>query len=344
MWPGPIFAALPAGQRRMVWVLAALALLAGCERTPPERAGSGTPTAPTTQSADPDTPASPAEEDEDREQQKVLVQEAPRSPEEEIALQRLKAHRDWDDNRIGDDTVVHWLLGRHQLPDSVGRHRTLLIYASRGSQYDCMACLPGVSFFEFERDPSGGKPRLLMASVKADPRLGYAGEAPLHRLEILGKGLYAVVFHGNTYSMGIYPMLTVFTLVRGEMRQVFDAAIGGSHGMMYGKGGRSVSVEWQSYYAFRPGPGPYLDLHLERRLLSDRRVLLDPREGPLSDELTTDGRVPTYLVYRFDGDLFRPVVADQRPPRPSHKGWRDSARDADLYHRCREAGRLRHCS
>ena len=341
MWPGPIFAALPVGQRRMVWVLATLALLAGCERTAPERAGAGTPPAPIDQRADPDRPTAPAE---DKEQQKALVQEAPRSPEEEIALQRLMAHRDWDDNRIGSDTVVHWLLGRHQLPESVGQHRTLLVYASRGSQYDCMACLPGVSFFEFERDPSGGKPRLLMASVKTAPQLGYAGEAPLHRLELLGKRRYAVVFHGNTYSMGIYPMLTVFTPVRGQMRQVFDAAIGGSHDMMYGKSGRSVSVEWQSYYAFRPGPGHYLDLHLERRLLSDRRVLLDPREGPLSDELTADGRVPTYLVYRFDGDLFRPVVADQRPPRPSHKGWRDSARDADLYHRCREAGSLRHCS
>jgi len=323
----------------MVCALAALALLAGCERMAPERTGK--PPAPIIQPADPDTPAPPAE---DKADQKVLVQEAPRSPEEEIALQRLMAHRDWDENRIGSDTVVHWLLGRHPLPDSVGQHRTLLVYASRGSQYDCMACLPGVSFFEFEHDATSGKPRLLMASVKAAPQLGYVGEAPLHRMELLGKGRYAVVFHGNSYSMGIYPMLTVFTPVRGQMRQVFDAAIGGSHEMMYGKGGRSVSVEWQSYYAFRPGPGPHLDLHLERRLLSDRRVLLDPRDGPLSDELTADGRVPTRLVYRFDGKQFIRVMADQRPPRADHKGWQDSERDADRYHRCREAGTLRHCS
>ncbi len=73
-------------------------------------------------------------------------------------------------------------------------------------------------------------------------------------------------------------------------------------------------------------------------------MLLDPRNGPLSDELTADGSVPTRLVYRFDGEQFRLVMADQRPPRADHKGWRDSAHDADLNHRCREAGTLRHCS
>ena len=151
-----------------------------------------------------------------------------------------------------------------------------------------------------------------------------------------------MVFHGNTYSMGTYPMLTVFAPVRGRMRQVFDAAIGGSHDMMYGKSGRSVLGGVAVILCLQARPRHYLDLHLERRLLSDRRVLLDPREGPLSDELTADGRVPT--TWSTASTAICSVPSWQTSAcraRAIGKGWRDSARCRSL---TTAAGKLARCA
>jgi hypothetical protein len=155
-------------------MLAALSLLAGCERTENERTGADIPHVPV---------ALPA------------VAEAPRSPEEVIALQRLVAHRDWDENRSGDETVVHQLVGRHQLPAAGYRNQSLLIYASRGSQYNCSACSPALSFFEFEPGQAGQAPRLLLADLAAVSQ-GYAGEAPKTRVQVLGDDRYAVLLTG----------------------------------------------------------------------------------------------------------------------------------------------------
>lgn len=119
-------------------------------------------------------------------------------------------------------------------------------------------------------------------------------------------------------------LVAVLTPGAGRMRKVFGALIGASQSWPVAHGDEPAEVGWQSYYGLRPGPGPYLDLHLERRFEYGRRVLLDPRHGPLANELTSDGRVPNYLVYRFDGRRFRLVAADWRQPRRHHGGWWNS--------------------
>ena len=303
--------ALRCGQR-LACLLAALALLAGCKPAAPESTAYSMPPA----ASEPAEPAEPSDV--------PLVQAAPGSPEEVIALRRLKAYRKWINIRLGGDTVVHVLQARHDLAPVTGDNRTLLVYSSRGARYDCSACVPVSSFFEFRHDPASGRPRLVMASIAAFQN-GYGGETLQHRLVALGQRRYAVVFHGDTYGQGVYSELAVLTPVGGRMREVFGALIGASQSWPIGEPVRELAeVEWQAYYGLRPGPGPYLDLHLERRFLHGRRALLDPRHGPLADELTADGRVPNYLVYRFDGSRFRLVAADWRQPRRHHGGWWDS--------------------
>ena len=258
--------------------LAALALLVGCERTAPERAGAGMLPAPIAQPA---------------------AAEAPHSPEEVIALQRLLAQRDWDENRSASDTIVHQLVGRHQLPELVGRNHSLLIYASRGSQYDCMACSPALSFFEFEQSQAGQAPRMVLADIAA-VSLGYAGEGPKTRVQALGNDRYAVLLTWEAFAQGSSSRLFMLTPVKGRMREVFFEEIGGSHTQVIDRD-TTIEVEWETNYRFQPGPGPYLDLHLQRRFITGKRWLLDPVRGPFASELTAQGKVPTELIYRFDG-------------------------------------------
>lgn len=265
-------------------VLAALVLLAGCERTAPGRTGADMP---------PDQIAQHAET------------EAPHSPEEVLALQRLTAHREWEESRSAGDTVVHQLVGRHQLPETGGQQRTLLIYASRGSQHDCSACSPTLSFFEFEQGQAGQAPRLVLADLAA-VSLGYAGEAPKTRVQALGGDRYAVLLTWEVFAQGSSYQLVMLTPVKGRMRVVFFEAIGASHTQVIDRD-TSIEVEWETDYRFQRGPGPYLDLHLWRRFITGKRWLLNPVRGPFASELTAQGQVPTELVYRFDGQRMRLV-------------------------------------
>ncbi|WP_170073135.1 hypothetical protein, partial [Malikia granosa] len=137
---------------------------------------------------------------------------------------------------------------------------------------------------------------------------------------------YAIVCRWNANAQGVYQLLSVLMPTGGRMREVFGAEIGGSHDRFIGPEGRLIDVSWKSFYRFLPGPGPTLDLHLERQFLASRQFLLDPGQGPFAQELTADGRVPTYQVYRFDGQRYRRVLAEQRPPSTDHEGWWDSER------------------
>lgn len=294
----------------MVGVLTALALLAGCDRP----SGTATPTQSVTPQANveqvPHEPATPAAA----------------SPEELIAMQRLKAQWSPSLERAKGDAVTHLLQSRHELPGSKNGSRILLIYTSRFNYYSCNACHPDLSFFEFDIDPVTGKPTLIMASLKA-ARMGYADVAPEHWVQPMVGKRYAVVFHWTTQAQGIHRLLFILMPIKGRMREVFGEMIGSEYDRgsdEYNPTALLQTAHWKSIFRFQPGPGHYPDLHLERQFLESRKHLLDPRKGPFSEELTADGRVPTYLVYRFDGRRYRRVLAEQRPLRKNHEDWWDS--------------------
>lgn len=293
----------------LVCVLAAIALLSGCDRP----SGIFTPA----QSAGPDSNLAPTVP--------APVSSSAASPEEAIALRRLAAQWPQTPEQARPDSMVHQLLGRHVLPGWPDGSRVLLVYASRLDSQSCNACSPELSFFEFRISPVTDPPTLVMASLKA-ASLGYGGEAPRCQVQALGGRRYAIVCRWNANAQGVYQLLSVLMPIGGRMREVFGEEIGGSHDQFIGPEGRLIDVSWKSFYRFLPGPGPTLDLHLERQFLASRQFLLDPGQGPFAQELTADGRVPTYRVYRFDGQRYRRVLAEQRPPSTDHEGWRDSDR------------------
>lgn len=221
--------------------------------------------------------------------------------------------------------MVHQLLGRHELPGWPDGSRFLLVYASRLDSQSCNACAPDLSFFEFQISAVTNQPTLVMASLKA-VSIGYGGEAPRYQVQALGGRRYAIVCRWNANAQGVFQLLSVLMPIGGRMREVFGEEIGSSHDQVIGAEGNLSYVSWKSFYRFLPGPGPTLDLHLERQLLASRQFLLDPGQGPFAQEFTADGRVPTYRVYRFDRQRYRRVLAEQRPPSTDHEGWRDSDR------------------
>jgi hypothetical protein len=268
-------------------VLTALALLASCDRpsgpTTTTEASSATTVALT-------TPGHPAP-----------------SPEEAIALSRLAAHWPLSPDQVEGQRVEHRLLGRHELSQSVGEQRRLLVYSSRPGGHDCNACSPDLSFFEFQLDPADQSPRLVMASLAA-VSLGYAGEAPQARVQALGGDRYAVLLSWEAFAQGSSSQLLMLTPIEGRMREVLFEEIGASHEQVIDRN-TTVNVEWTTDYRFLPGPGPYLDLHLKRHFIKGKRWLLDPVRGPFASELTAQGQVPTELVYRFDGQRMQLVMS-----------------------------------
>lgn len=268
-------------------VLTALALLAGCDSpsgpTTTTEASTATTVALT-------TPGHPAP-----------------SPEEAIALSRLAAHWPLSPDQAEGQRMEHRLLGRHELPQSVGEQRRLLVYSSRPGGHDCNACSPDLSFFEFQLDPADQSQRLLIASLAA-VSLGYAGEAPQARVQALGGDRYAVLLSWKEFAQGSTSLLAILTPVEDRMREIWLEEIGASHEQVIDRN-TTVDVEWTSDYRFLPGSGLYLDLHLKRHFITGKRLLLDPAKSPFSSELTAQGQVPSELVYRFDGQRFLRVLA-----------------------------------
>ena len=251
-------------------------------------------------------------------------------PEEAIALRRLEAQWPQTAAEAKQDPMHHALLGRHMLPQLRAGNRMLLVYASRLSSADCNACSPDLSFFEFQISAANAQPVLVMASVKA-ASLGYASEAPNHQVQLLGGKLYAVVMNWNENAQGSYSLLSVLMPVAGKMREVFNEQMGGSHDQVVGTQGSMVHVDWKTDYSFQHGPGPYLDLHLERHFLEGQRLLLDPRNSPVARELTADGRVPSHLIYRFDGQRYRRVLAEQFPMRKNYECLQNEVACSELW-------------
>lgn len=294
--------------RSTLCMLTALALLAGCDRS--------------SETAAPAQPVEPQAQVEPVSQEPATSTVA--SPEELIALRRLQAK--WNpasEGIAGGDTVHHVLHGRHELPGSKNGSRILLIYASRLDSHSCNACHPDLSFFEFKIDPVTAKTSLVMASLNA-ARMGYAGMAPKHRVQPMGGKRYAIAFYWKMNAQGIHRYLSIVMPIKGRMREVFHDMVASDYSRFSYGPSELDAVRWKSFYRFQTGPGPYPDLHLERQLLESRKYLLDPRRGPFTEELTANGRVPTYLVYRFNGQRYRRVLAEQRPQRKNHEDWWDS--------------------
>ena len=291
----------------LLCLLVPLAMLAGCDRP------SGIFKSP--QSVEPDSNVAPAVP--------APVTSSAALPEEAIALRRLAAQWPQTPEQAGHDSMVHQLLGRHVLPGWPDGSRLLLVYASRLNSQSCNACSPDLSFFEFRINTTADRPTLVMASLKA-MSIGYRGEAPRYQVQALDGRRYAIVCRWNANAQGVYQLLSVLMPIGGRMREVFGEEIAGSHDQVVGPAGRLSYVSWKSFYRFLPGPGPTMDLHLERQFLASRQFLLDPRKSPFAQELTADGRVPTYRVYRFDGQRYRRVLAEQRPSSRDHDGWWDS--------------------
>lgn len=221
------------------------------------------------------------------------------SLEEAIALIRLATHWPRSTNQAESQRVQHRLLGRHELPQSTGEQRRLLIYASRAAVHDCNACSPDLSFFEFQLDPPDQSPRLVMASLAA-VSLGYAGEDPHARVQALGGDRYAIMLNWEEFAQGRSSLLSVLTPVEGRMREVFLDEVGGQHDLVT-LSGELAEIEWETDIRFLPGPVPYRDLHLQRRFITGKRWLIDPVQSPLASPLTAQGKVPSEMVYRFNG-------------------------------------------
>lgn len=230
------------------------------------------------------------------------------SPEELIAQKKLAEHWPERSDAPEQERMRHVLLGRHVLPFEHKPVRVLLVYASQaaGAGANCNACRPELSFFEFQVADSKRR-TLTMASVAA-VSLGYGGEAPRYKVELLSGKKYVVIFTWDEYGQGVHTLLSMLAPINGGMRVVFAEQMRGNYDQVIGSSGATVHVEWSTRYNFKRGVGDYPDLQLERDSLDGHEVLLGLQKGPLENTLATDSRMPSQLTYRFDWVRCRYVV------------------------------------
>ena len=189
------------------------------------------------------------------------------SPEEVIAQKKLAEHWPERSDAPEQERMSHVLLGRHVLPFAQKPVRVLLVYASQaaGADTSCNACRPALSFFEFQGADSKRR-TLTMASVAA-VSLGYGGEAPRYKVELLSGKQYVVIFTWNEYGQGVHALLSMLAPVNGGMRVVFAEQMGGNYDQVIDSSGATVHVEWSTRYNFKRGVGDYPDLQLDRDFL-----------------------------------------------------------------------------
>jgi hypothetical protein len=168
--------------------------------------------------------------------------EAAQPPEDAIALNRLRAYWPQPDDQAEQDRFRHERVARLELPPLFNGQRLLLVYASRRTGYDCNACSPELSFFEFQTGRDAQAPVLHMASLAAIA-LGYAGVAPSVRLQTFRSGHYAVVLTWEEFAQGSTTMLSVLTNGEGLMHEVLRQEIGGSHDLQIVPG-QIIGLDW----------------------------------------------------------------------------------------------------
>lgn len=179
----------------------------------------------------------------------------------------------------GDDcTISHGIIDFYNLLYIDKSVIVAAAYSKPKVGFDCHACMPVLSFVEFNREVDGWS--LGSAYIKAI-ETGSWGEPPLSiKVLAIGHNIFGVVIeHGYTAQGNLEGYTTIYSAVEGEFREVFSDTT-----EMSDEGTGKPSVDsWRAKITFRQQGTSFYDLILHKEGMADGK--------PLKEE----------LVYKFDG-------------------------------------------
>lgn len=190
---------------------------------------------------------------------------------QKIILPYLQSHN-WNNVESFCDesscNPVHTFLNQYKLPYT-NKEAVLVATASINKGSECHACAPHLSFFEFEKQPTGWK---LVNSYLAASRWGSWGKVEPSDITVKvlgnnGENLYGIVHEGRGTGQGWFVSSTsIYAKIGGSLREVLpvlttsenNSGAGGGHD---GK----AKTDWDSKITIQPGTKGFFNILVERK-------------------------------------------------------------------------------
>jgi hypothetical protein len=209
----------------------------------------------------------------------------------------------WDSEKIGDPPYVHEFLRESNLVYK-DRQAIVLTFQTKSKDFECHACAPYLSFFEFEKRPRGWK---LTSSEIAAVQIGAWGEfrPDAISVRVIGDNLYGVFLESGYMAQGqTVSDVTLFARIGDSFREILTLALG--------EGGDS-SGNWSSTINIKPTTTGLYDIIVERKGYGGPQDLkwVNGADELKADAADQNGNVRPEDIFKFDGrryvrsDIFR---------------------------------------
>lgn len=163
---------------------------------------------------------------------------------------------------------VHTFLSQYKLPYK-NKEAILVATASINKGFDCHACAPHLSFFEFEKQTTGWK---LVNSDIAVSHWGSWGTVQPSDIKVKvlgnnGDNLYGIVHEGSYVGQGIFVSSTsIYAKVDGSLREVLPVLQTSENNSGAGGGQNGLAqTNWESKITIQPGTKGFFNILVERQ-------------------------------------------------------------------------------
>lgn len=196
---------------------------------------------------------------------------------------------------------VHWahvLVGVYEGPQAQHPRTVLLVYASKFPAWECHACAPWASFFEFEAEGLTGW-RMTKAVLGAAQQGAWGEMAPIHVLPLSDHQIGVWFAMGYTAQGFTTETLAAYAWSGGKLRLVWEELVGE-------RDGNEQDVSWQAHWRFAGLSDGRLTVDLQREpgpeALSG--AFMRRKREPGASGTDADGQLARRTQWQFDGERF----------------------------------------
>ncbi len=223
--------------------------------------------------------------------------------------------KEWNTKNFGDPPYEHKLLDEYHLVYENGQ-AIVLAYQTRPVGFECHACAPYLSFFEFEKLSHGWK---LIDSEIAAVQIGSWGNFPAEGMSVrvIANNLYGVFLESNYMAQGYTSgSVTLFARIGDSFREILNLQLSQGNPDGYG---------WSSTYTMESTSTGFYEIFVKRKGNYGAKNLkwingngLEESKANVADR---NGNVRTEDIFYFNGKQYvlatHTSTPESAPIRPS---------------------------
>lgn len=207
----------------------------------------------------------------------------------------LLEKKKWNGKDFGPPPYKHTFVGENSV-EANGQQAMLVTFETAPQNFDCHACAPYLSFFEFDKRPNGWK---LADSELGVVQAGNFGSYSATELSVraLGNNTWGIFVGDGSTNQGVtVEVVRIFAKIDNKLRQVLFIETGESEA---GQG-------WKSTITPVPAATGLDDLDIVRTQ-SDPKDPLQWANGPeesMDEVADSSGRIRPHDVFKFNGTRY----------------------------------------